>query len=378
VRALRRREYNAQVNIPRRDLFKYAGMAAAAALGQTHSKAATSKPGMPGPFPGLVVGVEHPGSIVNGAYQADPIRKMMEKGMTALTGAPAWAEAWRSFFEKGDVVGIKVSPVGGPTLCSDAIVLHAILDGLKEAGVTGRDVILYNRYRQETLDAGIDKWLPPGMRTEFGSPAYNEKQLDMEGYDPDHYMEIALIKPGENWSDAHFRRSYVAKAVTRQINKFINLPVLKHHQSAGVTIALKNMSHGMVNNVNRSHLSPTANACGIFIPSVVSLPVIRQKAVLHICDAVKASYHGGPGARAQFVWQHKTMYFATDPVALDKTGLKVIDAKRAQVGMASIALSKPDDASHFLNCQVEHIEIAGSLGLGVFDDAKIQVKKFTL
>jgi Domain of unknown function (DUF362) len=366
------------VNIPRRDLFKYAGMAAAAVLGQTHSKAATSKPGMPGPFPGLVVGVEHPGSIVNGAYQSEPVRKMMEKGMTALTGAPDWTGAWRSFFEKGDVVGIKVSPVGGPTLCSDATVMHSILDGLKEAGVAGSDVIVYNRYRQEFLDAGIDKWLPPGVRTEFGSPAYDEVQLAIEGYDRDHYMEIALIKPGENWSDPHFRRSYVARTVTRQINKFINLPVLKHHQSAGVTIALKNMSHGMVNNVNRSHLSPTANACGIFIPSVVSLPVIREKAVLHICDAVKASYHGGPGARQQFVWEHKTMYFATDPVALDKTGLKVIDARRAHADMASIALSKPDNASHFLNCQVEHIEIAGSLGLGVFDDEKIQVKKFTL
>ena len=130
--------------------------------------------------------------------------------------------------------------------------------------------------------------------------------------------------------------------------------------------------------MNRSHLTPTANACGIFIPSVVSLPVIREKAVLHICDAVRASYHGGPGARPQFVWEHKTMYFATDPVALDKTGLKAIDAKRAEVGMASIALSKPDDASHYLNCQVEHIELAGSLGLGVFDDKKIQVKRFTL
>jgi uncharacterized protein (DUF362 family) len=70
---------------------------------------------------------------------------------------------------------------------------------------------------------------------------------------------------------------------------------VKPHQSAGVTVALKNMSHGMVNNVNRSHLTPTLNACGIFIPSVVALPVIREKAVLHICDAVKASHHGGPG-----------------------------------------------------------------------------------
>jgi len=352
-------------------------MAGAAALGQTHGKAA-SKPGMPGPFPGLVVGVEHPGSIINGEYQPEPVRMMIEKGMTSLTGAPSWAEAWRSLFEKGDVVGIKVSPVGGRTLCSDGTVLQAILAGLKEAEIPPRDVIVYNRYREETLAAGIDKWVPDGVRMEFASPAYNETQLDMEGYDRDHYMEMALIKPGENWSDPHFRRSYVAKTVSQQINKFINLPVLKHHQSAGVTNALKNMSHGMVNNVNRSHLTPTANACGIFIPSVVSLPVIREKAVLHISDAVKASYHGGPGARRQFVWEHKRMYFATDPVALDKTGWKVIDAKRAEVGMASIALSKPDDASHFLNCQVEHIEIAGSLGLGVFDDQKITVKRFTL
>jgi hypothetical protein len=100
--------------------------------------------------------------------------------------------------------------------------------------------------------------------------------------------------------------------------------------------------------------------------------------VLHICDGVKASYHGGPGARPQFVWEHKSMYFATDPVAMDKTGLAVIDAKRKEVGMASIALSKPDNASHYLNCQVEHIEIAGQLGLGVFDDKKMDVKRFTV
>ena len=101
----------------RRDLLQYAKNAAiwgTAALGATgHSKAATSKPGMPGPFPGLVTAVEHPGSIVNGAYQAEPVRKMMEKGLTALTGAPGWTEAWRYFFEKGDVVAIKVCPVGG-------------------------------------------------------------------------------------------------------------------------------------------------------------------------------------------------------------------------------------------------------------------------
>ncbi|HEY2018316.1 MAG TPA: DUF362 domain-containing protein [Bryobacteraceae bacterium] len=364
------------MRVSRRDLL--AGMAGAAVLGQVHSKAATTKPGMPGPFPGRVIAVQHPGCISSGAYQAEPVRKMLEKGMTALTGAPAWTDAWRSFFEKGDVVGIKVCPVGGPTLSSDGTVLRGVIDGLKEAGVPVNDIIVFNRYRQETLAAGIDKWIPPGVRSAFASEAYSETQLDMDGYDPDHYMEIALIKPGENLTDPHYRRSYVCKVVTRQINKLINLPVLKHHQSAGVTIALKNMSHGMVNNVNRSHLTPTNNACGIFIPSVVSLPVIREKAVLHICDGVKASYHGGPGARPKYVWEHKTMYFATDPVALDKTGLKAIDAKRAEVGMASVALSKPDKDSNYFNCQVEHIEIAGSLGLGVFNDSKIDVRRFAL
>jgi len=359
-------------------MMRHSVAAVAAAMAQSHSKAATSKPGMPGAFPGRVVAVEHAGSIAGNKYQAAPIRQVMQKGMTELTKAPSWTDAWRSLFETGDVVGIKVSPVGGKNFCSDESVLLEILAGLQAAGVKPRDVIVFSRYKAEILEAGIDKWLPAGVRWDAPSEKYDETQHDMGGYDADHFMEMALIKPGENLNDAHMRRSYVAKIVTKQVNKFINLPVLKHHQSAGVTIALKNMSHGMVNNVNRSHVTATLNACGVFIPSVVALPVIREKAALHICDAVKAGYHGGPGTRGPYIWEHKTMYFATDPVALDKTGLGVIDAKRKQVGMQSIALSKPDKDSHFLNCQVEHIEIAGNLGMGVFDDAKIELKHFKL
>ena len=408
----------------RREFFQTALTAATASVTQSRSRAAAQKLGMPGPYPGRVVAVEHPGCILEGAYQPAAVRQMMLKGMTELTGAPGWSDAWKALFEKGDVVGIKVSPVGGRNLCSDASVLHSILDGLKEAGVPTRDIlvcwgpdedigdyanrhlfasddelvsvlhlildglkeaglptrdiIVFNRYRQEFIQAGIDKWLPDGIRWDAASEKYDNVQLDMGGYDPDHYMEMALIKPGENQTDVHYRRSYVARIVTRQVNKIINLPVLKHHQSAGVTIALKNLSHGCVNNVCRSHLTPTLNACGAFIPSVVNLPVFREKVVLHIVDGVKASYHGGPGARPKYVWEHKTMYFGTDPVALDKTGWKAIDAKRLQAGMAPIALAKPDKESTFLNCQVEHIEIAGMLLLGKFKDEEIDVRRFKL
>jgi len=44
--------------------------------------------------------------------------------------------------------------------------------------------------------------------------------------------------------------------------------------------------------------------------------------------------------------------------------------------MLPISTAKPDKDSQFLNMQVEHIEIAGVLGLGTFDDSKINVRRF--
>jgi uncharacterized protein (DUF362 family) len=190
---------------------------------------------------------------------------------------------------------------------------------------------------------------------------------------------MALVTPGQDPANPEARRSYVAKFLTRDVNKLVNLAVLKDHQSAGVTLALKNLSHGLVNNVYRSHSTPTLNACGTFIPAVVNLPVIRQKTVLNILDGIKALYHGGPGSDARFVWEHKTLYFATDPVALDRTGWKAIDEKRLQAGMSVVAEAVPDPPlSNFLRRQPEHIEIAGALGLGEWDESRIDLKRFDL
>jgi hypothetical protein len=79
---------------------------------QTTSKISPSKFGMPGLLPGRVVAVSHPGSIIGDQFQREPIRKMIEEGMLDLTEAPDVTAAWRLFFEKGDVVGIKLTPVG--------------------------------------------------------------------------------------------------------------------------------------------------------------------------------------------------------------------------------------------------------------------------
>src|SRR5437870_12577342 len=97
-----------------------AGVALGAAAGrgalraQVSSKADGTRLAMPGLFRGRVVAVEHPGCLISGQYQAEPVRQMMRRGMTDLTGAGGWEDAWRLFVQPGDVVGIKVNPVGAP------------------------------------------------------------------------------------------------------------------------------------------------------------------------------------------------------------------------------------------------------------------------
>lgn len=349
-----------------------------AAAAQVSSTAADSKLGMPGLFRGRVVAVEHPGSVVSGVYQAEPITNMIRRGMMELTGAPDVASAWRMFVQPGDVVGLKVNPVGMPHVISSPEAVREIIAGLRSAGLKPQDIVVYDRYRAQFFKAGFDKWLPEGVRTSHAAEDYELVQQAIEGYDRDHYMDMPVTLPGYDVSNLTARRSYASQFITKQVNKLINLPLLKDHQSAGVTLALKNLSHGLVNNVNRSHSTKTLNVCGAFIPAVVSMPVIRNKAVLHIMDGTKGLYHGGPGARPQFVWEHNTMYFATDPVALDRVCWKEIDRKRVAVGMKTIAEDRPDRFSTFLSRQPEHIEIAGALGLGEWDEKKIDVRRVRL
>jgi hypothetical protein len=276
-------------------------------------------------------------------------------------------------------VGIKLNPVGRPHIVSAPEVLHEIVAGLRMAGIPPSDMVCYDRYRTEFLEAGFEGWLPDGVRWMCGTDQTHPLQLDMDGYDPDVYMDTAVVLPQANPDDPHHRRSYVAKFLTREVNKMINLCVLKHHQSAGITLALKNMSHGLVNNVSRSHSSSTLNTCGTFIPSVVDLPVIREKVVLHILDGIQGAYHGGPASKVEkYIWNHQTIYLATDPVAMDRVGWQVIDRKRESVGMLPVGNARPDADSTFYRMQPEHVEIAGALGLGIFDQEKIDLRELRL
>ena len=184
--------------------------------------------------------------------------------------------------------------------------------------------------------------------------------------------------------DDRTRRSHLGLLVTRRVNKIVLLPVLKDHGSAGVTGALKNMSHGLVNNVNRSHSTPDTNVCNQFIPQVVNHPIIRRKCVLHIMDGIKGVYQGGPAAwNAEWTWENNALMFATDPVAMDHVAWRYVDAKRTEKGLPPVAAAgkaglDPLKKEGFDIRQPQHIPLAAHLGLGIFDFNSPRGKRFEI
>ena len=365
------------MTLGRRELFSTALFSAAAI--QARAQAQQQKPGLPGAYRARVVAVSHPASVSAGRINRDAVRDMLRRGMVELTGAPAWQDAWRVFFTKGDVVGLKLNPVGRPALISSPETVQEIIACLNACGIPNQDIIAYDRYKREFTAAGFDKWLPAGVRWTGATDQFDELQLDMAGYDATQYVELPLVLPKADPANPHHRRSYLSKFITTDVNKLVNLCLLKHHQSAGITMALKNLSHGLVNNVSRSHSSASNNSCGAFIPAIVDHPIIRRKVVINIADAVMAAYPGGPGGKVQkYLWEHKTMYFSTDPVAMDRTGWTALDEKRVAMGMKPLALAYQDADSQFVRMQPEHIDIAGTLGLGESDPKKIKVANIKL
>jgi hypothetical protein len=330
--------------------------------------------GVPGPYPGRVIEVRDKAMIHNGVKNREAIKAALARGMKELTGSDDGVQAWRSFVEPGDVVGIKMNPVGNPLANSSSELMLEVIAGLESAGVKKKDMIVFERYKLEFMDAGMHKDVPDGVAWDGMGTRWDPLQLDINGYDPDEFVVMELVGAGQDPKDERSRRSHLGLIVTRRVNKIVMLPLLKDHGSAGVTGALKNMSHGLVSNVNRSHSTPETNVCNQFIPTVASHPIIRKKCVLHIMDAIKGVYQGGPHTKVEhpeWVWENNALLFATDPVAMDHVAWRAVDAKRKEKGLAPVAavgrMGLDAAREGFDIRQPQHIALAGHLGLGIFD-----------
>ena len=332
--------------------------------------------------------------IRDGNKSREAIRQTLDRGMKELVGSDDAVQAWRSFFEPGDVVGIKVVPNGFPLAHSSPELMLEVIEGLKAAGVKTKDMFVYDRYRTEFMAAKLDEAVPEGIRWGGLTPEDDGSQLLVDfpgfrndpiaGYDRDEFVQMNLVNQGSDPKDDRTRRSHLSTLITKRLDKIVMLPCLKDHGSAGVTGCLKNMSHGSVNNVARSHSTPGTNACNTFIPEVVNHPILRKKCVLHIMDGIRGVFQKGPfGLNPEFAWEYNALFFATDPVALDHVEWRIIDEKRKASGLPPVAASgqsglDPLQTEGFDIRQPQHITLAGNLGLGTFDFKSPRGRRFSV
>ena len=109
--------------------------------------------------------------------------------------------------------------------------------------------------------------------------------------------------------------------------------------------------------------------CSPAIADIMSIPVIRRKTVLHVLDALRVCYNGGPDAsNPAFITNFGTIYVATDPVACDTIALEVVQKLRADAGLPNLF----ETSGHPV-----HVADAAKKGLGIGDRAAITLVEVT-
>jgi hypothetical protein len=341
-------------------------------------------PGMPGVYPGRVATVRSARSVdpATSAADADVVREMLARGICGLTGDGAPLAAWRRFIEPSDVVGIKVNCGGHPWVVSSHEIVGEVVRQLVAVGVAPPRIFIYERF-QDQLDA-VDyaPHVPEGVQIVAAEAA--NRRGGNDAYDSSTYVEADFF--GEEDT-----RSNLMRLVSQRLTKIINIPNMKDHGATGVTGCLKNIAYGSFSNVARTHYHGRSQTYS-FVGTLASVEPLRSRTVLQIMDGLRGLWHGGPFAPTRrYVFYPGRILFGTDPVAIDRLLLDVIDEKRKAEGAISIWDRSPrylrvDDASardqdpnvNIIIREPGHVEYASKLGLGVYDLAKIDVRSIEL
>ena len=275
---------------------------------------------------------------------SEQVAWMLAAGGGSLFDVEDPSDAWRKLFGPDDVVGIKVNCIAGPQLSSHPNVVAAIVAALKAVGVAEEKILIWDRKSGELAKAGYTINVDgPGVR------CYGTKEAG-------GFEKKATTK-------GSFKGS-LSKILTQRITALINAPILKDHGIAGVTAAMKN-HYGSFSNPRQHH----ANGCDPFIADLNSVAEIKDKTRLIVCDATRALCNGGPAYKPAFTWRYSGMLVATDPVALDTIGARIIDEKREEMGLPS--LEEAGRPPRFLAS-------AAARGLGVTDERNIDLRTLVL
>lgn len=330
---------------------------------------------MPGRYPGKVVHIHDENSAENEIFNQEVIDKMIASGMLSLTGEKSIKRAWRQFVKPGEMIGLKLNPVAGKPLSTSHEVVKSVIRQLVDAGIRERYIVLWDRREFQLHETGFTPEAYPGIKVtgteqkdKEGSyydkegKLYGEGMIDKEWVyhantvmKYDEYTLPFMINEGED--------SYFSKIVTKELDKIINIPILKN-AGANVTLCLKNLAFGCISNTSRLHARLWNNT----VAEVPAFPPIRDKVVLNIVDGIKGCYNGGPGANPQFFTWYKDILIGTDPVAVDRVGYDIVIKKRIEMG-----IQKEDTGSGLVT-----LKMANEMGLGEYETDKIQLIKQVL
>jgi uncharacterized protein (DUF362 family) len=238
------------------------------------------------------------------------ILSLLDRSMQALFDRDHPIEPWKKLVHPGQTVGLKVNALGGRGLSSNLQLVDAICERLQEAGIKAGDIVIWDRDTDELEHVGFHV-------------STGANRVQCFGTDRVDYEE-ELVTFGSVGSR-------LSKILTQRCDVLLNVPVLKDHDGAGVTAALKNL-YGVIHNPNKYH----PDGCNPYIADVNMLPAIRTKMRLTICDATTASYEGGPGYKPQYAWKENALIASQDLVALDQIGWQMIERKRAEKGLKTL------------------------------------------
>jgi len=238
------------------------------------------------------------------------VQKLLDDALMNLMGVKNRNAAWSRYFDKKDIVGIKVNTLAGRRMSSHISIVKAIINGLKAIGIPEENIIIWDKADNDLTGAGF----------EINTTRKGVKCLSTE----------STVEYGDLIVYGSIASCY--SNILSNCTVLVNVPVLKHHSMAGVTISLKNWL-GAIHNPNKYHFNAAADP---YIADINMPDILRKKRQLIVCDALLAQYNSGPGFNPNYTWNCNSLLVATDPVALDSVGAQMIEAKRKEMKLPSL------------------------------------------
>jgi hypothetical protein len=118
---------------------------------------------MPGRYPGRVVKIVDENSIVENQIREDTVYEMLGAGMANLTDETDISRAWQQFVSPGEVIGLKVNPIGGKLLSTSHALVKSVISQLELSGIPKEKIVIFDRRLQHLLDAGFTPDNYPGI-----------------------------------------------------------------------------------------------------------------------------------------------------------------------------------------------------------------------